>query len=66
MWRNVSEWWNGTWIDDPPGSDVVIIARCYHWTAIWAHAVVNYMREHHRWIIGVSAGMAVAIITKLK
>jgi hypothetical protein len=66
MWRRLAQWWGGTRIENPPGTTVFVVGRTFHWTAIWAHAIVDYVRKHHRWIIGLSVSAALAILTKMK
>jgi hypothetical protein len=65
MGRKIAEWWNGTWVDNPPGARVIFVCRTYHPTSIWAHACVDYLRKHHRWVIGVTIA-AIGLFTKLK
>jgi hypothetical protein len=62
MWRDfqarISTWWNGAPYENEPGSALIFMNSVdRHWSARWAHTIVDYWKEHHRWIIG--AGIAV-------
>jgi hypothetical protein len=60
------EWWRGTPYKNAPGTRVFFVGSTLHWTARWAHNVVDYLREHHRWVIGTAVAIAALIFAKMR
>jgi hypothetical protein len=58
-------WWEGKYIPAEPHPHIMMMGHIErHWTARCISAVWSYFKEHHRWIIGLSIGVALAIFVK--
>jgi hypothetical protein len=65
--QSVRKWWEGEFLPhNNDARDSVIFtggAQRRHWTSRACHAVVEYFRENHQWLIGtaiVAAGVLIA------
>ena len=56
-WASIRRWWYGDY-KSISGPESFAIYNDRHWTARAARAVLEYVREHHRWIIGTLIAIA--------
>jgi len=59
-------WWLGEFVphQNDPGSGAVFFTGNYrrHWSARWAEAALQYLRDNHRWIIGTLVAIAGVLV----
>jgi hypothetical protein len=59
-------WWLGEYVPHrtDPGSGLVFLSGNYrrHWSARYAAAALQYLRDNHRWIIGTLVAVAGVLV----
>jgi hypothetical protein len=53
MWQKFLDWWHGKFVENDPNFPLIFFMIDRHWTAQWARDGLDYLKEHHRWVIGV-------------
>lgn len=58
-------WWEGRPFENEPGSGFFLLNHYHrHWTSRASHAVWNYFKAHHQWIIGVAVAIVLGVVYK--
>lgn len=68
--EQIGRWWEGTFVPrkNDPSSALIFTGgdQKIHWTARACRATLIYFRDNHRWIIGLTIAVALAVYAKTR